>query len=141
MNALKFSGICMLLAESIFCLVFPGKINTENSVMDLDFSPLLKSKPFRFHQHLTTADMHRCTSISTPSQGLKLKISFHKVLGQGLNGGIMNAFECNHVLDLAVALFLFVYQLMYLQRLCSLGSTGGFLAISSSCKRGAKYVG
>lgn len=44
MSALKFTSICIFLAESVFCLVFPGKVNTENSVMDLDFSPVLKSK-------------------------------------------------------------------------------------------------
>lgn len=38
------------------------------------------------------------------SQGLKLKINFHKVLGQGLNWEIVSAFEFNHMLDLDIAL-------------------------------------
>lgn len=50
---------------------------------------------------------------------------FHKVLGQGSNWEIVSAFELNYGLDLAIALFLFVYQFMYLRRLCSLGSTRG----------------
>lgn len=124
MSALKFTSICIFLAESVFCLVFPGKVNTENSVTDRDFSPVLKSKSFKFHQHLTTTDMYKYISIPTPSQGLKFKISFHKVLGWGFNQEIVCAFEFNHVLGLVVALFLFVCQVMHLHRLQS-GEHGG----------------
>lgn len=76
------------------------------------------------------------------SQGLKFKISFHKVLGQGFNWEIVSAFEFNHMLDLD-STFLFVYQFMYLWRLCSLENMAGGLipAISLPCRRGAEYAG
>lgn len=97
--------------------------------MDLDSPPVLKSKSFRFHQHLTTTDTHKYISIPTPSQDLKFKISFHEVLGQGLNWEIVSAFEINHVLDLAVALFLFVYQVRIFKATAVWGAWG----LSSCC--------
>lgn len=140
---------------SFFFSVFPLKVNTETSVIDLDCSPILKSKPLQVHKHLLSTDTYKYISVPITSQGLKFKISFLKALGQGLNKEIVSTFEFNYTklscilylyyscklyLELAVILFPFVWC-SCIFTLCSLGSTEGFLAVYLPCKRGAEYLG